>query len=433
MFCLGGDAGAPTITRGTWNRGSNLPAETWELLYRVGPSPFRERVFGTPDFGDHSWDDVEKRRQMGFSRRDPLRAARHAGEPPATSSMAEWVSSFGRSWPSHAQITGERLPIEPWNENIDQARPTRDGRWVREVARLVPSPVVVPAYAAGNELVAPYRAAMEEAYTDPNIHGIALHIREFNLGDLQEFARRYPDKALFVTEFGFEHLADEGERARITAEFLEESIQTPNCAGVHSVTCRPRIPAGRPTSRQARRGVVREGSQMATSAPLPARLGGGGAGWAVDSARLREHVSPAYELANRQRDTLVKVADFLKAASSDSKEMAGSNGRNLVRVRPRRLGKIGAQYPGAMWVPSPNFGGYAHPRELRAIVLHCTEGPRSAVLDWFSKKASQVSAHFLVCKDGAVIQFVSIEEAAWGAGIDFGLGYDAYRSDRRSR
>lgn len=90
---------------------------------------------------------------------------------------------------------------------------------------------------------------------------------------------------------------------------------------------------------------------------------------------------------------------------------------------------MNAEYRGAIWHPSPNHGG----RDgllVVAIVMHITDGPLSAVLDWFSRLQSRVSSHFTVAKDGSVYQHVALANAAWGAGIDFRLGYDYYRSDR---
>jgi len=70
-----------------------------------------------------------------------------------------------------------------------------------------------------------------------------------------------------------------------------------------------------------------------------------------------------------------------------------------------------------LWVGSPNF------RETRrdgmspsAIVIHIAEGSRDAVDSWFKTPASQVSAHYLVCTDGTVHQYVKEESEAFHAG-----------------
>jgi N-acetylmuramoyl-L-alanine amidase len=68
------------------------------------------------------------------------------------------------------------------------------------------------------------------------------------------------------------------------------------------------------------------------------------------------------------------------------------------------------------FLPSPNFTkGRKHP--ISAIVIHYTdslniEGP----LSWFRTKASAVSAHYLVGRDGRVVQMVHDGDIAWHAG-----------------
>jgi N-acetylmuramoyl-L-alanine amidase len=67
------------------------------------------------------------------------------------------------------------------------------------------------------------------------------------------------------------------------------------------------------------------------------------------------------------------------------------------------------------FIPSPNHGPRRKP--VSAIVLHYTgslgiEGP----LDWFQRRDSGVSAHYLVGRDGRTVQLVEEQEAAWHAG-----------------
>lgn len=51
-----------------------------------------------------------------------------------------------------------------------------------------------------------------------------------------------------------------------------------------------------------------------------------------------------------------------------------------------------------------------------AIVIHITEGSKQATLSWFKNSVSQVSSHFLVCKDGATVQFVNTANTAYANG-----------------
>lgn len=50
------------------------------------------------------------------------------------------------------------------------------------------------------------------------------------------------------------------------------------------------------------------------------------------------------------------------------------------------------------------------------IVIHVTEGDAASVVSWFNNPQADVSAHYLVRKDGRVIQFVDEEDTAWHAG-----------------
>lgn len=50
------------------------------------------------------------------------------------------------------------------------------------------------------------------------------------------------------------------------------------------------------------------------------------------------------------------------------------------------------------------------------IVIHVTEGDAESVVSWFNNPKAEVSAHYMVRKDGVVVQFVSEDDTAWHAG-----------------
>lgn len=65
--------------------------------------------------------------------------------------------------------------------------------------------------------------------------------------------------------------------------------------------------------------------------------------------------------------------------------------------------------------PTPNFRtGRRSP--VRGICLHCTEGTAESAISWFGSPKSEVSAHYMVQKDGVVIQFVDEANEAWAQG-----------------
>jgi N-acetylmuramoyl-L-alanine amidase len=50
------------------------------------------------------------------------------------------------------------------------------------------------------------------------------------------------------------------------------------------------------------------------------------------------------------------------------------------------------------------------------VVIHVTEGDAASVVSWFSNPSADVSAHYMVRKDGVVVQFVDEADTAWHAG-----------------
>lgn len=50
------------------------------------------------------------------------------------------------------------------------------------------------------------------------------------------------------------------------------------------------------------------------------------------------------------------------------------------------------------------------------IVLHRGEGPFNSIISWFQNPKSQVSAHFVISKDGYIVNMVDTNDTAWHAG-----------------
>ena len=55
--------------------------------------------------------------------------------------------------------------------------------------------------------------------------------------------------------------------------------------------------------------------------------------------------------------------------------------------------------------------------KIEAIVIHITQGDYAGALSWLTNPQSQVSAHFLIGKDGHYEQLVACDNTAWHAGI----------------
>lgn len=66
--------------------------------------------------------------------------------------------------------------------------------------------------------------------------------------------------------------------------------------------------------------------------------------------------------------------------------------------------------------PSPNNGG-ARRKPISAIVIHYTASMNiEGTLTWFMSQQSHVSAHYVVGRDGRVVQMVQDDHVAWHAG-----------------
>lgn len=70
------------------------------------------------------------------------------------------------------------------------------------------------------------------------------------------------------------------------------------------------------------------------------------------------------------------------------------------------------------FIASPNFGERPVNSPINTIVLHSTVEPTTeGTIGIFLSPARQVSAHFVVGRDGRIVQMVPIEKRAWHAGV----------------
>jgi N-acetyl-anhydromuramyl-L-alanine amidase AmpD len=68
--------------------------------------------------------------------------------------------------------------------------------------------------------------------------------------------------------------------------------------------------------------------------------------------------------------------------------------------------------------PSPNINKSRLGHTPDMIVCHTTEGSYAGAVSWLSDPQSQVSAHFVVARDGRITQLVEIEDTAWANGTN---------------
>ena len=75
-----------------------------------------------------------------------------------------------------------------------------------------------------------------------------------------------------------------------------------------------------------------------------------------------------------------------------------------------------AEYPGAVWSPSPNHSSRKGATADK-IVIHITDGSPSLknCVERFQRPETKSSPHFVVGRDGTVVQLVELDRAAWHA------------------
>jgi peptidoglycan hydrolase-like protein with peptidoglycan-binding domain len=72
--------------------------------------------------------------------------------------------------------------------------------------------------------------------------------------------------------------------------------------------------------------------------------------------------------------------------------------------------------PEIKWIGSPNYYSGRNGYKIIAIVNHIMCGTLEGTDSWFKNRASQVSAHYGVGKDGTIHQYVRDEDTAWAVG-----------------
>ena len=71
------------------------------------------------------------------------------------------------------------------------------------------------------------------------------------------------------------------------------------------------------------------------------------------------------------------------------------------------------------FIKSPNFHTIID-RQITAIIIHYTGAiTLEGTVSWFKKKESKVSAHYVISRDGEIIQMVEDKDVAWHAGVSW--------------
>jgi hypothetical protein len=80
-----------------------------------------------------------------------------------------------------------------------------------------------------------------------------------------------------------------------------------------------------------------------------------------------------------------------------------------------------AEYPGAAWMPHRHFWEGRSGHHIRYVIVHGTASPdmatAAAIAHYFQTTTRETGTHYVVGKDGAVVQMVREADSAWGNGI----------------
>ena len=82
-------------------------------------------------------------------------------------------------------------------------------------------------------------------------------------------------------------------------------------------------------------------------------------------------------------------------------------------------GIFGQDYPGATWMPAASANvGVANrtASDVRWVIIHTTEGTTASAVQRFQDPSQIVSAHYIISRDGSIIQMVLNKDVAYAAG-----------------
>ncbi|NEQ64564.1 MAG: hypothetical protein F6K21_03480 [Symploca sp. SIO2D2] len=149
-------------------------------------------------------------------------------------------------------------------------------------------------------------------------------------------------------------------------------------------------------------------------------------GWEKHSSSSHEYIWFIGEIYAPQQNYRNKVSALFPEAQSllnISGSSIASRGSNKV-VKPQ-----------VTWNASPNFTS-GRGADIDTIFIHNTYGSFGGAISWFQQKQSQVSAHYVISRQGEIVQMVKDEDTAWHAGNrhhnhrSIGIEHEATETER---
>jgi N-acetyl-anhydromuramyl-L-alanine amidase AmpD len=89
----------------------------------------------------------------------------------------------------------------------------------------------------------------------------------------------------------------------------------------------------------------------------------------------------------------------------------------MVTVQSGRIASESSDYGPALWNPAASCN-YTLGRTMAVthVTIHTAEGSYAGTISWFQNCSAQVSAHYVVGREGQVLQMVHDQDVAWHAG-----------------
>lgn len=120
-------------------------------------------------------------------------------------------------------------------------------------------------------------------------------------------------------------------------------------------------------------------------------------------------------------DSACVVTDVLRHLDPESRVAEWTSATAPWRDTPELCKSFAADHANARVFPSPNHG--LRTRPVTSLILHYTGMPTSeSALELLCSPIAQVSAHYLVEEDGAILQLVPESRRAWHAGASYWAG-----------
>ncbi|NEP57688.1 MAG: hypothetical protein F6K31_11790 [Symploca sp. SIO2G7] len=147
--------------------------------------------------------------------------------------------------------------------------------------------------------------------------------------------------------------------------------------------------------------------------------------WENHTSSPEEYIEFIGEIYAPQQNYINKVSALFPEAQS----LLNTSGSSVFSEEE------GIARPTIAWNPSPNYTSGRN-TDIDTIFIHNTYGSFGGTISWFQQKRSKVSAHYVISRQGKILQMVKDEDTAWHAGSrgqnhrSIGIEHEATETER---